>query len=68
MNDQIGSFLHIPIGKIIPFFYKPHKPEISVLNPEDTEEREKNIRFEIIIFMLLLLYLFLRIVDIASIW
>jgi hypothetical protein len=58
-----------PIGKIIPVFYKPHKPEISVLNPKDTEEREENIRFEIIvIFMLLLFYIFLKILDLADVW
>jgi len=68
-NDAKEYLELFPLGKIIPVFYKPKKPEFSVLYPKDTVEREQNIRFEIIkIILLLLFFIFLRFIDLAAIW
>jgi hypothetical protein len=68
-NDAKEYLELFSLGQIVPVFYKPNKPEFSVLNPEDKVEREKNIRFEIIIIlMLLLFYILLRFNGIISIW
>jgi hypothetical protein len=68
-NDAKEYLELFSLGKRIPVFYKPKKPEFSVLNPENKVEREKNIRFEIIIiFMLLLVYIFLKILNLANVW
>ena len=67
-NDAKEYLELFALGKIIPVFYNPKKPEFSVLNPEDKVEREKNIRIEIIIiFMLLLCYIIFRILDLTGV-
>jgi hypothetical protein len=58
-----------PVGKKIPVYYNSQKPEIAVLNHDNIKEVEEHIRFQIkIIFILLLFYIFLKILNLTDVW
>jgi hypothetical protein len=58
-----------PVGKKVPIFYKPQKPEIAVLNHENIEEVEEHIRLQVkIIFILILFYIVLKILNLTDCW
>ena len=68
-NDAKQFLKSFPVGKKIPVFYTSQKPEIAVLNPNDKQERAEQINFQIkIIFILLLFYIFIKILNLMAVW